>query len=441
MLMSDVVFELSHRSLLIFIISASTILWWNSSIISTTIISIISLVMFMIFDIVGPEQSLKIFNSYQFIFMLGAFLIAKAISNSGLSLTIANKLLNLMFYKKARNSSYLIITIYVLNIIFSLFIPLPLARSLILHEVFDKLNDILGININTRRNIILSIYSSSAITGVLFLSSSPILNNASLIYYPTDLYWIEWSEWLFIPGLLLLSVSLAVHLLIHRFISKKKYMVILDSYLQTKLSDKERVVAIVILFVVILWFTQPLHNVNNALVALLAACFLSIIYSGSIINEKDVKVHVEWNMLLYLSAAITIGIAIGSTEIPTMIINLLDMITFKNLYLIALVIGLSTLILHMVLGSVLTTISIITPIYMHFCHLNGINPLFALFLVNLIAQGHAVLPFHNATLLIGSGMKNTYSAKDVIKHGLIVMLFIPPIIILSVWVWKLQNLI
>jgi hypothetical protein len=74
-----------------------------------------------------------------------------------------------------------------------------------------------------------------------------------------------------------------------------------------------------------------------------------------------------------------------------------------NPYLFALRIGGATIASHMVLGSALAVMSIVTPSAVTYATAAGWNPLFPALLVYTAVQIHYVLPFQHVTILLGAG--------------------------------------
>jgi di/tricarboxylate transporter len=105
---------------------------------------------------------------------------------------------------------------------------------------------------------------------------------------------------------------------------------------------------------------------------------------------------------------------------------------FSTLY--AAVILIVTTALHMILGSNVTTMSVLIPGLMTIS--SGIaSPTVIMFLIFIAVCGHIILPFHNVIILLGNG-SNYYSNGTVIKYGLFLlplMLFAALFIYLPWW--------
>ena len=99
--------------------------------------------------------------------------------------------------------------------------------------------------------------------------------------------------------------------------------------------------------------------------------------------------------------------------------------------------------IHMVLGSALACMSIVSPPLVDYAVAAGWNPVFPALLVYTAVQIHYLLPFQHVTVLLGEGEKaGGYTSAHVMKYGLpltIVTLIV--ILLIEVPWWKLIGLI
>ncbi|MGH8931597.1 MAG: SLC13 family permease [Egibacteraceae bacterium] len=78
------------------------------------------------------------------------------------------------------------------------------------------------------------------------------------------------------------------------------------------LSSAERRVAAVVVALVALWLTEPLHGIDATVVALAGALIVTAPGTGVISFAEGMK-HVQWSLLLFLAATLVLGEALVSS--------------------------------------------------------------------------------------------------------------------------------
>ena len=101
---------------------------------------------------------------------------------------------------------------------------------------------------------------------------------------------------------------------------------------------------------------------------------------------------------------------------------------------------LTTMLLHMILGSNTTTLSVVIPGLMVLCSQVVKSPIIVLISV-ISVSFHAILPFHSISLMIGVS-NNYYPAKYVTKLGLPITLFVY-LVVIGIYIpyWKIVGLL
>ena len=106
----------------------------------------------------------------------------------------------------------------------------------------------------------------------------------------------------------------------------------------------------------------------------------------------------------------------------------------------AVVVLLTAMLLHMVLGSNVTTMSVVVPGLMTIGA--GVAPPVPLLLLIYIAVcGHFLLPFHHVVLLLGEG-KGYYGSKHLARFGipLTALMFLSALLLYMGW-WSALSLL
>lgn len=114
-----------------------------------------------------------------------------------------------------------------------------------------------------------------------------------------------------------------------------------------------------------------------------------------------------------------------------------------NIFVFALFVTAFAVIIHMVLGSVLAVMGIVTPAIIAYTAGSGISPIVASLLVYTAVNQHYLLPFHNMAILVGEGEQGGgYTSSDVFKLGipLTALVFVVTVGVEIPW-WKFLGLI
>ena len=199
---------------------------------------------------------------------------------------------------------------------------------------------------------------------------------------------------------------------------------------QHRLEGKDWRIIAALAVVVVLWMTTQWHGISPLLVTVVG---IGIMYFYRILQPKDF-LAIDGATLIFLTAAFSIGGAMKGSGVADKVFGLIRFVfptQFGLPYL--LVIVLVGMIMHMILGSNVTTLSVVTP---------GLlvlgNGLFSgellVYILIVTVSFHAILPFHNVAIMIGSS-KGYYPVKYVSKVGLAVtpLVFLAAVLFYYPW--------
>jgi di/tricarboxylate transporter len=191
-----------------------------------------------------------------------------------------------------------------------------------------------------------------------------------------------------------------------------------------KMDQRNKRDLIIILFMLIVWATEEFHGVGGTYVVVIST-FLMI--PLKLVGKKDIQA-INYHLLIFLTAAFSIGPVMTFSGLADIIFSKFTGLfptSFSLVY--AFVILAVAVVLHLILGSNVTTMSVVIPGLMTVS--SGIvSPIIVIFLIFVAICGHFILPFHNVLLLLGNG-SGYYDNKPVIKYGL----FLFPVMLLSVF--------
>jgi len=266
----------------------------------------------------------------------------------------------------------------------------------------------------------------------LFINGDVILNFAVLGLANVSLSYLGWFKYMFVPSLLLMVIVYFLFILLFG-INNKPFEFLprnQDGEIKTgnssKLSLNEKKVIVTSSVLIVLWITESLHGFASAYAAGITVIVLFLL---RVLTLRDIKV-INLSLVLYMTAAFSIGKVFTINGIAGVINEYIfrilpDMQSIFYYFIMALII----MILHFILGSNLTTLSIAIPTLIN---LPNSDPVMMALLAFSVVNIQYFLPLHNVTILIGAG-KGYYSQRETIKMGacmfFIVLLYVPFVLV------------
>lgn len=185
--------------------------------------------------------------------------------------------------------------------------------------------------------------------------------------------------------------------------------------------------------VVILWLSESYHGISAAFVALIGVVLMFI---TRIIDLKDFKA-VNMNLLIFLTAEFAIGkVIVGSGVSDKLSSYLIQFFpTAESIWYIPFIIVL-IMVLHMVMGSLITALSVSIPTLISITA-GTLSSEFIVLLVTVSVCFHYMMPFQHVTIMLGYG-NDFYDNRHVFKMGVYLTLitFAAVLFIYIPW-WKI----
>jgi di/tricarboxylate transporter len=402
------------------------ILWWGTGWVHKDAASTVLLLFFLIF---GHVPAVQVFNfplSENLIMIIAAYLLSAGIVNS----KIAEKFSGFFIKKFCRNGRHLASLSFVLGVLLIFIIPQPFPRVVLMAAIYINFLEKFEISKNEKSIFLFSIFAAATVTSLLFLNGDIIANYAALGFAGVYLSYTEWIKYMLPPT----AVASVLVLVIFRITFRRELgfsFTGAESGGSTGSGpagsglDKEGIKALVIMVAVIAaWLLEPLHNVSAAKVAAAGVILMFIL---RVIGFKDLKT-INISLIWFLTAEFAIGRTLmgsGAAEkIKDAILPLLP--AMDNFWFLP-VIVLIVMLLHMIMGSIITALSFSIPMVIVLTQ--GYWPHeFAALLVLAIAAFHYVLPFHHVTVMIGFG-SGYYENRHTLKFGIL----LTPLVLLLVF--------
>lgn len=429
-------------------ISLLAVVWWATGVCHPGYTSILMLTLYVLCGVAGPDKVFALWTRPIPYLVVGGYLIAAAVRDSGLGKRVA------FIYASNFISSYksLVVGAYVLGAVLSLLIPHPWPRSFLIMSVLLVITRAANMSVKDTANVGLAVFGGSAANSMILLTGDSITNMFTVDYASFAVSWLGWLKIMAVPGIVVTVLTCLLQLAIY----KPEGNFVLDKgAIKAQLAEmgpvrgKELHCLVWMVLAILAWVTGGgiVHNVNPGWIALLAAVAMSLPYVGTVLTPAswgDVSIAT----LFFLTAALGIGSVGNLSGMNKWLADVLLPSTVpSNAFVFAALLTTISIVLHMCLGSVLAIMGIAIPTFVTFAKQAGIEPLVPALIVFMAIATHYVLPFHHMNVLVGVGEKQgMYGDKEVIRLGipLTVVVYITTVLVMVPWfkligMWDIVN--
>jgi anion transporter len=423
-------------------LSLLAIVCWAMSAMHPGYVSLLLLGGYVVWNVAPGNIVFGLWASPIVYLVVGGYLIASAVRESGLGKRIAY-----MYILRYINSySSIIVGAYVLGFLLSFLIPHPWPRSFLIMSVMAVIIKSAGIPLREAANIGLAVFAGSAPTSTILLTGDSVINVITTGMANQPVSWLGWAWMMGVPGIVASALTCFLQLKIFKpsqqiAINKQEISGQLKE--MGPLSPKELRTLLWVGLAIVFWVTDSVHHVHPGWVALFAAIALSLPRIGAVLGPGS------WNdvpiaTLFFLTAALAIGVVGRHTGMNAWLASVvLPAQAPTNPFMFAAFVAVVSVVLHMCLGSVLAVMGIAIPTMIQFSASSGMNPLVPALIVYTAISIHFVLPFHHMNVLVGLGEKQgMYGDREVIRLGvpLTAIVFIITILVQIPW-WKIIGLL
>jgi anion transporter len=418
-----------------------TVVWWIGGVMAPAYTTLLLCVGYIVFGLAPPATVFALWTSPLMWLTIGGFLIAAAVTKSGLATRVAYALMS----RYARSYTSTVTLVYVLGFVLSILIPHPFPRTLLVMAVVGAIIEGSRMEPASARALGFATFASATATSMILLTGDSLLNTASIGFAGVPVSWLGWAVYMAVPGVAASVLMWGLQLLVFRpdrcFEIDPQVVRAAPAHRGPLSASEKRTLAWVVLALV-LWLTEPWHHVAPAWVALGAAVGLALPVVGDVLQPGDFTSGINWPILMFLVGALAIGAVGAETGMAQWIAQvLLPAVPPANPYVFALLIGGITIASHMVMGSALAVMSIVTPSVVAYATAVGWSALVPTLLVYTAVQIHYVLPFHHVTILLGAGPTGHYGSRETLKYGLPLTAVTLLVLLLEVTWWQLVGLI
>jgi anion transporter len=424
------------------IVTLFTVVWWIFHVVPPAYATLLMLLSYIVLGLATPEVVFHIWTLPLMWLIIAAFLIATAVTKSGLAQRVAY----FFMLRYATSHRSLIVLTYVLGFVLSLLIPHPFPRALLTMAVVGAIIQKAGMNKADAASLGLSVFVATTATSTILLTGDSTLNIATVGFSGQQVSWLGWVQYMGVPGVVASLLMLGLHLLLFKQtgpVHIDRAALRLEEQKLGPITRREIVTLGWVLLALVFWTTDFVHHIDPAWVALGAVVGLSLPLVGDVLDANDISTGVNWPIILFVVGALAIGTVGKVTGMSDWLAaTLLPPAPPQNAYAFAALVGGASMLIHMLLGSALACMSIITPPMVQYAAAVGWNPLVPALLVYTAVAVHYLLPFQQVTILLGAGKTGGYSARHVFRYGLpltLVVLFV--LIIVEVTWWQIIGLI
>ncbi|MDK2867469.1 MAG: hypothetical protein PWP38_1784 [Clostridiales bacterium] len=397
-----------------------TITVWVNNAIHKSIVSVIALLLFYGFGHPTLPKLLQFPLSENFILIVFSFVFSQGIANSGL----AELLIEPFLIRNAKTKHRLLLIIYLLAFIMIFVIPQPFSRVIILSHIFYQYFNKMQLEKGVQNVLMFAVFLFSMFINMTMIRGDIILNNALLAMSNQPIPELTWLKWMALPTLIycFLAMLLFSRIFHRELIAYQIEAGKIPHKSKVALSPQNKKHLIALLIMLVAWATEDLHGISGTYIVILST--LAMVPLG-LVKKSDMKA-INAHLLIFLTAAFAIGPVMTASGLADVLFGRFTSFfptQFNTLY--AAVILVVTTVLHMILGSNVTTMSVVIPGLMTTSSRIA-SPMVIMFLIFIAVCGHIILPFHNVIILLGNG-SGYYENKTVIKYGL----FLLPLMLLS----------
>ncbi|GFO55658.1 transporter [Geomonas sp. Red276] len=426
-----------YRSLVLF---GGTVFFWISGLLPIAVTALLSMVMLPILGIMDAKKTYAMFGNEAVFFILGAFILAAAMTGTGISARLARAILA----RFGRTPTSLAITVFLLSALLS-FIMSEHAVAAMLFPVVSEITTALGLEKGRSsygRLLFMSLAWGCIIGGIAtFLGGARAPLAAGLLKEATGLHF-GFLEWTGAACLIVLPLMVVAFLLLIRFFPVdiddvevgRKFLN--QKRLETgKIGYNEIVTAAVMVATVICWILLG-EKTGLAAIAILGAAAL---FTFKVISWQTIEEYVNWGIILMYGGTIALASALEKSGAALWLVKKGMGSFFGHPLAVIAVISLVAIALTECISHA-AVVAILMPVGMGICKSTGMDPKVMTLSIALPAGLAYCLPMGTPATAIAYA-SGFLKGRDIMVAGAVVMAISWLLFMASVlFVWPLIGL-
>ncbi len=340
--------ELPNKQRVVFSIMVLAGSLWITDAIPLFVTSMIIPIFLVLFGVLGTKEALNPFFDPIIVLFLGSLLIARALRKCELDYRFVNWLL-----PKIHNAKLLLFALIASTAFLSMWMANTAAAAIMLPIGLAVLQKIKAEKY--AKAVVLGIVYGTSIGGIgTLVGTPPNALAAGIIERSTNssISFIEWMSYgLPITIILVIVCYFTLVLLYKPEISK----VNVSALKKTPTTRKDKIFLAIFSITILLWLTEPIHNVSSAIVALGAGILL---FLCGILDEKDINT-LSWSVLILFGGGLVLGEAVAKTGFAQTIVSSIEGIIGGGsapiiiLSLIVIIVGLSAFVSNTAVAAII----------------------------------------------------------------------------------------
>lgn len=370
------------------------VIWWSANLIQKIPSSLLLLGIFCACQAAPLTTIFSFPLSETFPLLALTYVFSAAISHSGLVEHFLQPLLARYVHTPIQCMGAFLLSFYLTFYV----IPQPIARLFMMLTIYKQFFAGTTLSPVVKSVLYYALYMFHGASVLSVKEADMIFNYAAVSFSGVAVSSGDWIKAMFIPvTLLCLLLGVMLFLVFRKELAGVRIQV--TSQAESKaLTEQQRKAMWIILGTVILWMTTPLHHVSGTWVTLVSVFLL---FRIGILTKKDWGT-IDVSTLVFLAAAFSIGGVMKACGAADALFGLFRNVfpeTFSPKYLCIMV--LVTMLIHMILGSNTTTVSVVIPGLMILCQ-PAVPAQLIVFSTVIGLNYHAIVPFHSVVLMIGA---------------------------------------
>lgn len=415
------------------------ILFWVSNAIPLMITSMLAIILLPLLGVVDAKMAYSLFGNQAVFFILGAFILASAMMQSGLSTRIALRLLR--YFKRSHRS--LLLGLLLLPAGLSYIMSEHAVAAMMLPIVMEIVKA-LDLKKGSRfaASLILAATWGSIIGGIgTFLGGARAVLAVGILQETTgdSISFMTWL-WAALPTVLLM-LAVAFILLLWMTRKEKHSIGPAAAYVQKRSeslgawSVREKAIALLMAVTVLLWATMG-HTIGLATIALGA---VAVAFIGKLLSWKQVEEDVNWGIILLYGGAIALGVALDQSGAAAWLTDaVLGNLVTSGIGLVLLLCVIATLLTEGISNS--AVVAMMMPMAIALAGIHDVDPVIATLALAIPSGLAFMLPISTpaTALAVSSSYVTTTDTlrTGVLLNGIAIVVFL----VVAVYYWPFIGL-
>lgn len=418
---------------------AVTTVLWATTRLNAAYVGLSAVMVLVISGAVPQKQFFDALASDIIWLMIGAFVIAGALRETGLATRLTN-----LVVQRARTvgGAFWMLTFAVVPLAF--FVPSTSARAAMALPVFHSLSRSVDDRKVTRALALLvpTIVLVSTVMTLIAAGSHLIANDLLEQSSGRSISFAQWAVFGVPFGVAASVLSCAV--VMRLFLDRERRSRALPVTRRTPqpLAWKERLALGVVGVMIALWMTQGMHGLEIATVTMAGALVLCVPRLG-VLRWQDGLKAVSWNLIIFVGAALVLGRALIDADVATLVID--GVFRAGNLgvssppLFVVVMLAAVTLTSHIYLPSHAARAAALVPPLLYFANALELNPV-AVVLIGTVGIDYCLtFPISSKALLMYQELEmETFSAADLLRLSAVLLplnLLLMVLFYFGYWQW------